>query len=86
MLSPVMNANFTNANINGKSAQVLILISPSTDAALYMAREKKGYELLFLHDTRVPANNSPCERLTRVFKRKQNQAITLRSHKNLRYI
>ena len=211
MLSPVMNADFTNANVNGKSAQVLVLASPSEDAALYIAREKKGHEgikgtpledyvgilvhdhdrtfysygtghqecvqhdcryligsiqnepelewnkkmqelfremlhyrnglsesedldeekvrkyeerydsildiaqkeysdnppgdyyregynlflrlrkykeneLLFLHDKRVPANNSLCERLARVFKRKQKQAITLRSQENLGYI
>lgn len=211
MLSPVMNADFTNANVNGKSAQVLVLASPSADAALYIAREKKGHEgikgtpledyvgilvhdhdrtfysygsghqectqhdcryligsiqnepelewnkkmqelfremlhyrnglsesddldeekvrkyeerydailaiaekeysdnpagdyyregynlflrlrkykeneLLFLHDKRVPANNSLCERLARVFKRKQKQAITLRSQENLGYI
>ncbi len=211
MLSPVMNADFTNANVNGNSAQVLVLASPMTDAALYIAREKKGHEgvkgtalenyvgilvhdhdrtfysygtghqeciqhncryligsiqnepelswnrkmhelfremlhyknglgktedfdkekvrkyeerydailaiaeqeyadappgdyyregynlflrlrkykeneLLFLHDKRVPANNSLCERLARVFKRKQKQAITLRSQENLGYI
>lgn len=211
MLSPVMNADFTNANVNGKSAQVLVLASPSADVALYIAREKKGHEgikgtplenyvgtvvhdhdvtfynygtghqectqhdcryligsmqnepelvwnsrmhglfremlhyrnslgdrdapdeekvrdfekrydeildkaeeeyadnppsdyykegynlflrlrkykeneLLFLHDKRVPANNSLCERLARVYKRKQKQAITLRSQNNLGYI
>ena len=211
MGSPVMNADFTNANVNGKSAQVLVLASPSADTALYIAREKKGHEgikgtpledyvgivvhdhdrtfysygsghqectqhdcryligskqnepdlewnkqmhelfremlhyrnglgecedldeakvreyekkydailsiaekeytdnppsdyyregynlflrlrkykeneLLFLHDKRVPANNSLCERLARVFKRKQKQAITLRSQDNLGYI
>lgn len=211
MTSPVMNADFTNANVNGKSAQVLVLASPSADTALYIAREKKGHEgikgtpledylgivvhdhdktfysygsghqectqhdcryligsrqnepdfewnkqmhelfremlhyrnglgenedldeakvreyekkydailsiaeeeytdnppsdyyrdgynlflrlrrykeneLLFLHDKRVPANNSLCERLARVFKRKQKQAITLRSQDNLGYI
>ena len=211
MSSPVMNVDFTNASVNGKSAQVLILASPSADAALYIGREKKGHkgvegtplenyagtivhdhdttfykygtdhqectqhdiryligsiqnetelewnkqmlklfrkmlhyrnglseneslspsivsefeteydriletaqkeytdeppndyyregynlfirlrkykenELLFLHDKRVPANNSLCERLARVYKRKQKQAVTLRSQKNLCYI
>lgn len=211
MTSPVMNADFTNANVNGKSAQVLILASPVNDVALYIAREKKGHagvrgtplenyvgtvihdhdhtfynygtrhqectqhdcryligseqnengltwnskmhdlfkemlhyrnhlgeteeldaaivadfekrydeyldlaekeyeenppndyyregynlfkrlreykenELLFLHDKMVPANNSYCERLARVYKRKQKQAITLRSQQNLGYI
>lgn len=211
MASPVMNADFTNASVNGKSAQVLVLASPSGNAALYIGREKKGHagvrgtpledyvgtvvhdhdktfysygsghqeciqhdiryltgsiqnepeltwngqmlslfremlhyrnglpegiqadprvvsgfeteydrilkkaeaeyadeppndyyregynlfirlreykenELLFLHDTRVPANNSLCERLARVYKRKQKQAVTLRSYDNLCYI
>lgn len=41
MTSPVMNVDFTNASVNGKSAQVLVLASPSADAALYIGREKK---------------------------------------------
>lgn len=211
MSSPVMNADFTNANVNGKSAQVLVLASPLNQAALYIGREKKGHEgikgtpledyvgivvhdhdksfyaygtghqecmqhncryligskenepglvwnhqmhallqemlhyrnglgedeepdpaivadfesrydkvldkaqeeyeyeppseyyregynlfvrlreykkseLLFLHDKRVPANNSLCERLARVFKRKQKQAMVLRSQDNLKNI
>lgn len=206
--SPVMNADFTNASVNGKGMQVLVLASPSENAALYIGWEKKGHagvlgtplqdyvgtvvhdhdktfysygtrhqectqhdiryltgsiqnepeltwngqmlslfremlhyrnglpegaqtdpqvvsrfekeydsilekaeeeytdeppsdyyregyklfqrlreykenELLFLHDTRVPANNSLCERLARVYKRKQKQAVTLRSYENL---
>lgn len=211
MTSPVMNADFTNARVNGNGAQVLVLASPSEDVALYIGREKKGHEgikgtpleqyvgivvhdhdrtfynygqwhqeciqhdcryligskeneperewnhqmydliremlhyrnslgegegldpkkvaefeerydeildkaekeyeneppseyykegynlyrrlreykgseLRFLHDKRVPANNSFCERLARVYKRKQKQAITLRSQKSLEYI
>lgn len=211
MTSPVMNVDFTNASVNGKNAQVLVLASPSAGAALYIGREKKGHkgvegtplenyagtvvhdhdttfykygtdhqectqhdirhligsiqnepelewnkqmlelfrkmlhyrnslsenedlspsmvsefeaeydriletaqkeyadeppggyyregynlflrlrkykenELLFLHDKRVPANNSLCERLARVYKRKQKQAVTLRSQENLCYI
>jgi len=211
MTSPVMNVDFTNASVNGKSAQVLVPASPCSDAALYIGREKKGHkgvegtplenyagtiihdhdttfykygtghqectqhdiryligsiqnepelewnkqmlelfrkmlhyrnslpenedlspctvsefeeeygriletaekeyadeppgdyyreghnlflrlrkykenELLFLHDKRVPANNSLCERLARVYKRKQKQAVTLRSQENLCYI
>ena len=211
MSAPVMNADFTNANVNGKSAQVLILASATGDAAMYIGREKKGHEgikgtpledyvgivvhdhdrtfyrygtkhqectqhdcryligskenepectwnqlmhelfremlhyrnglgekeeldpikvagfevrydsildkaqeeyednppseyyregynlyirlrkykeseLLFLHDKRVPANNSLCERLARVYKRKQKQAMVLRSQENLEYI
>ena len=34
----------------------------------------------------MPANNSLCERLARVYKRKQKQAVTLRSYENLCYI
>ncbi len=205
--SPVLNVDFTNASVNGGSAQVLILASPSANAALYIARESKGHkgiqgtllenymgtivhdhdltfysygqkhqecmqhncryligseqnepeltwnqkmhglfremlhyrnglgeddldpeaveeferrydeilekareeyeyeppsdsyregynlyqrlvkykesELLFLHDKRVPANNSLCERLARVYKRKQKQMITMRSYEGL---
>ena len=44
MLSPVMNADFTNARVNGHGAQVLVLASPSEDVALYIGREKKGHE------------------------------------------
>ena len=44
MTSPVMNADFTNASVNGESRQVLVLASPSTGAALYIGREKKGHE------------------------------------------
>ena len=54
---------------------------------LYRRLKKyKESELRFLHDMRVPANNSLCERLARVYKRKQKQAITLRSQKSLEYI
>ena len=49
-------------------------------------RKYKENELFFLHDKRVQANNSLCERLARVYKRKQKQAITLRSQNNLGYI
>lgn len=208
MRSPVMNADFTNASVNGKSAQVVVLASPSEGVALYTGKEKKGHEgikgtplyeyvgtvvhdhdttfysygsghqeciqhnlrylkgseqnepgrtwnkqmhelfrrmlhyrnsleegeeldqtavegyeaeydrilkeaekeyedeppgdyyregynlylrlkkyreneLLFLHDKRVPADNSLCERLARVYKRKQKQAVTLRSQESL---
>ena len=44
MSSPVMNADFTNANVNGGSAQVLILASPLEKVALYIGKEKKGHE------------------------------------------
>lgn len=45
MTSPVMNVDFTNASVNGKSAQVLVLASPSADAALYIGREKKDIKV-----------------------------------------
>ena len=42
--STVMNADFTNANVNGRNAQVLVPASPLNGAALYIGREKKGHE------------------------------------------
>lgn len=42
--------------------------------------------LLFLHDMNVPTNNNLSERLLRIFKRKQKQAITFRSFNSLSYI
>ena len=42
--TPVMNVDFTNASVGGESRQVLVLASPSTGAALYLGREKKGHE------------------------------------------
>jgi len=44
MTSSVMNVDFTNASVNGEGRQVLVLASPSTGAALYIGREKKGHE------------------------------------------
>lgn len=41
MSSPVMNVDFTNANVGGKSAQVLA--SEQNWAVLYVARESKGH-------------------------------------------
>ena len=131
MSSPVMNADFTNINV--QSTRVLVLASPVNGAALYIVREEKGHEgikwtpledyvgtvvhdhdrtfyryrtryqectqhdcryliwgkeneLLFLHDKRIPANNSFCEKPARVYKRKQKQAMVLRSQKSLGYI
>lgn len=210
MTSPTMNADFTNANVDGKSAQVLVLASEQNQTALYIARECKGHkgiqgtplenyvgtvvhdhdttfysyglrhqecnqhniryaigcienepdrkwggmmlgliremlhyrnrlgetelddaivkgfeerydaildigdqeymddppgdyyregynlckrlraykesELLFLHDKNVPANNSLCERLARVFKRKQKQVMVFRSFENFMWL
>lgn len=54
---------------------------------LYRRLEKyKDSELLFLHDKRVPANNSLVERLARIFKRKQNQMMVIRSEDNAEYL
>lgn len=42
LLSPVMNTDFTNARVNGKSAQVAICTTPAV--TLYLAREHKGHQ------------------------------------------
>lgn len=42
LLSPVMNADFTNGRLNGKSVQVAICATP--DIAMYFAREHKGHK------------------------------------------
>lgn len=44
MESPAVNTDFTNANVNGESKQVLIIASPSADAYLFMARDTKGHK------------------------------------------
>ena len=44
MTSPVLNVDFTNAVMNGNSRQVLIVGSPCSDAAMYIARENKGHK------------------------------------------
>ncbi len=44
MLSPVLNVDFTNANVNGKAKQVLIIASPDSGSCMYMARDKKGHK------------------------------------------
>ena len=49
-------------------------------------RDYRESELRFLHDTRVDPDNSLCERLARVFKRKQRQAIVFRSFEFLGYV
>ena len=49
-------------------------------------RKYKESELLFLHDKNVPANNSLCERLARVYKRKQKQAMVFRSFYNFMWL
>ena len=45
----------------------------------------KADHLLFLHDKRVPYSNSLSERLLRVYKRKQAQAMVFRSFAGLEY-
>ena len=44
MNSPVLNVDFTNANVNGESKQVLIAASPIAKAAMFYARNKKGHD------------------------------------------
>lgn len=44
MSSPVINADFTNANVDGESRQVLIVASPCTGAELFIARDNKGHK------------------------------------------
>ena len=48
-------------------------------------KKYKESELLFLYDKRVTPNNSLCERLVRVFKRRQKQAMAFRSQEQLGY-
>lgn len=55
---------------------------------LNLATRMKGYRdahLLFLHNSKVPATNNLAERLLRTIKRKQNQAVSLRSIKSLEF-
>ena len=49
-------------------------------------RDYKDNHLLFLYDKRVPSNNNLSERLLRIFKRKQKQAMTFRGYDNLGYL
>ena len=49
-------------------------------------KEYRDAHLLFLHDSRVPATNNLAERLLRFIKRKQNQAVSLRSIKSLGFL
>lgn len=46
----------------------------------------KDSHLLFLHDGRVPTTNNLCERLLRIFKRKQKQVMTFRSLESVEYL
>lgn len=49
-------------------------------------RDYRESELRFLRDMRVSPDNSLCERLARVFKRKQRQAIVFRSFESLGHV
>lgn len=53
--------------------------------ALRMKKYREAH-LLFLHDSRVPPTNNLAERLLRFIKRKQNQAVSLRSIKSLEFL
>lgn len=44
MESPAVNTDFTNANVNGESKQVLIIASPSADSYIFIARDTKGHK------------------------------------------
>jgi len=46
----------------------------------------KDSHLLFLNDDRVPTTNNLCERLLRIFKRKQKQVMTFRSLDSVEYL
>lgn len=51
---------------------------------LYLRMDQyKVAHQLFLHDRRVPYSNSLCERLLRIYKRKQHQVMAFRSFNNL---
>jgi hypothetical protein len=51
---------------------------------LYLRLKKyKDAHTLFLHDRRVPYSNSVCERLLRIYKRKQHQVMSFRSFAGL---
>jgi hypothetical protein len=51
---------------------------------LYLRMDKyKEAHLLFLHDRRIPYSNSLCERLLRLYKRKQHQVMAFRSFMSL---
>ncbi len=44
LLSPVLNVDFTNANVNGEAKQVFIIASPGAGSYMYIARDKKGHK------------------------------------------
>ena len=54
---------------------------------LYLRMEKyRKNHLLFLHDIRVPPTNNEAERLLRIYKRKQKQAMSFRSFDSIDYL
>ena len=54
---------------------------------LYLRMEKyRKNHLLFLHDMRVPPTNNEAERLLRIYKRKQRQAMSFRSFDSIDYL
>ena len=62
------------------------LRATTATATTLRLRNYKESELRFLRDMRVDPDNSLCERLARVFKRKQRQAIVFRSFEYLGYV
>ncbi len=54
---------------------------------LYLRMEKyRTNHLLFLHDIRVPPTNNEAERLLRIYKRKQRQAVSFRSFDSIDFL
>ena len=54
---------------------------------LFLRMEKyMQNNLMFLHDSRVPATNNEAERRLRSYKRKQAQAVTFRSFESIDYL
>ena len=54
---------------------------------LYLRMEQyRSNHLLFLHDMRVPPTNNEAERLLRIYKRKQRQAVSFRSFDSIDFL
>ena len=54
---------------------------------LYLRMEEyRTNHLLFLHDMRVPPTNNEAERLLRIYKRKQRQAVSFRSFDSIDFL
>ena len=91
-IDPIMVANFETKydEILGLAKEEYEYEPPSkyyiNGFNLYKKMEKyKANHLLFLHDRRVPPTNNLAERLLRIVKRKQAQAMTFRSFEGLEY-